>query len=167
MRERWNRIDRRALFPGKRSPTHEGSVRLQRRDHAMTNIGIDTFDTTMTTDAAPHEYIGSDRVDGTNVYRPDGEKIGHIKRIMIEKRSGQAVYAVMNFGGFLGLGQDSYPLPWSLLTYNTDLGGYEVNLSDEQLKDAPKFMEDENFDLGDGERDRRINDYYGVAPYDF
>lgn len=118
-------------------------------------------------DEAPHEYIGSDRVEGTKVFRSGGEKIGHIQRIMIDKRSGQAVYAVMNFGGFLGLGEDSYPLPWSLLTFNTELGGYEVNLTDEQLKDAPKFMNDENFDLGDRDRDRRIYDYYGVAPYEF
>jgi hypothetical protein len=73
----------------------------------------------------------------------------------------------MNFGGFLGLGEESYPLPWSLLTYNTKLGGYEINVTDDQLKQAPKFMNDEKFDLGDRERDMRIYDYYGIAPYEF
>ncbi len=114
-------------------------------------------------DQKPHELIGSDRVQGTGVYRSSGQKIGHIVRIMIDKRSGQAAYAVMNFGGFLGLGQESYPLPWSLLDFNPKLGGYEVNVSDEQLKQAPNFMNDEKFDLG--ERDMRIYEYYGVAPY--
>ena len=90
------------------------------------------------TSSSPHELIASDRVEGTNVYRSDGTKIGHIERIMIDKRSGQAAYAVMNFGGFLGMGGDSYPLPWSVLTYNTSLGGYEVNVSNEQLKNAPR-----------------------------
>jgi hypothetical protein len=113
----------------------------------------------------PHELIGSDRVQGTAVLRPDGRKIGHIVRVMIDKRSGQAAYAVMNFGGFLGLGQESYPLPWSLLSYNQKLGGYEVNVSDEQLKDAPKFMNDENFDMG--ERMADIYEYYGATPYWF
>ena len=115
----------------------------------------------------PHELIGSDRVEGTKVFRPDGQHIGHIVRIMIDKGSGQAAYAVMNFGGFLGLGQEAYPLPWSLLKFNAKLGGYEVNVSDAQLKEAPKFAADENFDLGDRDRDLRIYDYYGVGPYWF
>lgn len=115
----------------------------------------------------PHDLIASDRVEGTAVYRSTGERIGHIERIMIDKHSGQAAYAVMNFGGFLGLAQDSYPIPWSLLAYNPTLGGYEVNITDEQLKDAPKLMQDESLDLGDRERDLRIYDYYGMTPYWF
>lgn len=115
----------------------------------------------------PHELIGSDRVEGTKVYRSDGQHIGHIERIMIDKRSGHAAYAVMHFGGFLGVGQDSYPLPWSLLHFNATLGGYEVDVTDEQLKEAPTLMRDENLDLGDRERDLRIYDYYGVSPYWF
>ena len=113
----------------------------------------------------PHELIASDRVEGTNVYRSDGTKIGHIERIMIDKRSGQAAYAVMNFGGFLGLGEDSYPLPWSVLTYNTALGGYEVNVTDEQLKNAPRLRADESWDDGNRDRDAMIYGYYGVPPY--
>ena len=80
-----------------------------------------------------HDLIGSDRVEGTNVYRSDGKKIGEIERVMIDKISGQAAYAVMGFGGFLGMGEDHYPIPWQRLTYNAKLGGYEVNLTDEQL----------------------------------
>ena len=78
-----------------------------------------------------HELIGSDRVEGTNVYRSDGKKIGEIERVMIDKVSGQAAYAVMGFGGFLGIGEDHYPVPWQRLHYNEKLGGYEVNLTDE------------------------------------
>ena len=63
--------------------------------------------------------IGSDKVEGTNVYRSNGDKIGAIERIMIDKQSGKVAYAVMSFGGFLGIGHDHYPVPWSLLTYNT------------------------------------------------
>ena len=71
----------------------------------------------------------------------------------------------MSFGGFLGMGEDFYPLPWSLLTYNERLGGYEVNISPEQLKGAPKFREYEEWDWSDRERGRRIYDYYGATPY--
>jgi hypothetical protein len=115
--------------------------------------------------SSPHELIASDRVEGTNVYRSDGKKIGQIERIMLDKRSGQAAYAVMNFGGFLGLGGDAYPLPWSVLTYNTALGGYEVNVSDEQLKSAPRLRADETWDDGNRDRDTMIYGYYGVPPY--
>lgn len=85
------------------------------------------------------DLIESDRVEGTNVYRSNGDKIGHIVRIMIEKVSGKYTYAIMNFGGFLSMGEGSYPVPWSTLTYNTSLGGYEVNLTDEELQGAPRF----------------------------
>jgi hypothetical protein len=112
-----------------------------------------------------HGLIGSDRVEGTNVYRSNGDKVGHIERIMIDKRTGQAAYAVMNFGGFLGMGQDAYPLPWSVLTYNTGLGGYEVNLTEEQLKGAPKYRAGQDWDDGDRDRDAMIYGYYGVPPY--
>ena len=73
-----------------------------------------------------HDLIGSDRVEGTNVYRSDGKKIGEIERVMLDKFSGQVAYAVMGFGGFLGLDEDHYPIPWQRLTYNEKLGGYEV-----------------------------------------
>jgi PRC-barrel domain len=112
-----------------------------------------------------HDLIASDRVEGTRVYRPTGEKIGHIERIMIEKVSGKAAYAIMNFGGFLGMGEYSYPLPWSVLKYNPRLGGYEVNVTDEQLKSAPHLRSDESWDDGNRDRDTMIYGYYGVPPY--
>src|SRR5215203_7366749 len=83
--------------------------------------------------------IGSDKVDGTAVYGADEQRIGRIERVMIDKISGKVAYAVMSFGGFLGIGEDYYPLPWALLSYNTRLDGYEVNISEQQLKGAPKF----------------------------
>ena len=114
-----------------------------------------------------HELIGSDKVEGTNVYRSDGEKIGSIERIMIDKYSGQVAYAVMSFGGFLGMGHDHYPVPWPRLDYNKKLGGFEVNISEAELKSAPKFdpgAKDEwNWD--DQARGKKVYDYYRVRPY--
>jgi len=66
--------------------------------------------------------IGSDKVEGTYVYDARGEHIGSIERVMIEKVSGQVAYAVLQFGGFLGIGSDYYPIPWESLKYDTSLG---------------------------------------------
>jgi hypothetical protein len=122
----------------------------------------DTYNSSTTERRETHGLIGSDKVEGTAVYRPNGEKIGSIARVMIGKTSGKVGYAVMSFGGFLGIGEDYYPLPWSLLTYNPRLGGYEVNITDAQLKGAPKFTTHENWDWPN--RSRAVDDYYKVQP---
>jgi PRC-barrel domain len=109
-----------------------------------------------------HSLIGSDKVEGTAVYRSNGDKVGNIARVMIGKQSGKVGYAVMSFGGFLGIGEDYYPLPWSLLTYNPRLEGYEVNISEEQLRGAPKYGTREAWDWTN--RTRAVDDYYGVSP---
>jgi PRC-barrel domain len=109
--------------------------------------------------------IGSDKVEGTPVYRSNGERVGQIERIMIDKLTGQVAYAVMSFGGFMGIGEDYYPLPWSLLTYNSRLEGYEVNVGEQQLKAAPKYSKHESWDWSDRARDQKVSDYYGVAPF--
>ena len=75
--------------------------------------------------------IGSDKVEGTPVYRTNGDRVGQIERVMIDKFSGKVAYAVMRFGGFLGIGEDHYPLSWFVLTYNPTLGGYEVNVTEQ------------------------------------
>jgi PRC-barrel domain len=109
--------------------------------------------------------IGSDKVEGTDVYRSNGDKIGKIERVMIDKVTGSVAYAVMSFGGFLGLGNDYYPIPWSLLTYNERLGGYEVELAEAQLKGAPKFRHDETWEYTDRDRESQLYSFYGVTPY--
>ena len=62
-----------------------------------------------------HDLIASDKVEGTKVFDLSGEQIGSIERILVEKRGGKVSYAVLSFGGFLGMGQEHYPLPWSKL----------------------------------------------------
>ena len=99
-----------------------------------------------------HKLIPSDRIEGTVVRRPNGERIGTIKRLMIDKVSGQVAYAVLNFGGFLGMGQKHYPISWSRLTYDPAIGAYQLDLSDAELHHT--IGTDGDFDWGD--RDQPI-----------
>jgi hypothetical protein len=111
----------------------------------------------------PHDLIESDRVEGTNVYGPDQSKIGYIERLMIGKKSGKVDYAVLSFGGFMGIGDEHYPLPWSSLDYNEELGGYQVNVTEEQLTKAPRYSNENDWDWSDQKRGRQVYDYYGAT----
>jgi hypothetical protein len=108
--------------------------------------------------------IGSDKVEGTAVYGADKTKIGSIERVMIDKRSGRVSYAVLSFGGFLGIGNDHYPLPWQSLKYDTALGGYRTGVTEKQLEAAPRYGNDNSWNWADETRARSVSDYYGF-PY--
>jgi hypothetical protein len=102
--------------------------------------------------------IESDRVEATTVYDPAGNNIGSIKRLMIEKISGRVAYAVMSVGGFLGLGVEEHAVPWSKLTYDTNLGGYGTDLTEQQLQRAPAFSSrDGTYDFRDRDRERELH----------
>ncbi|HEY1753206.1 MAG TPA: PRC-barrel domain-containing protein [Caulobacteraceae bacterium] len=83
--------------------------------------------------------IASDKVEGTAVYNRQGEKLGSIHNFMVDKQSGQVEYAVLSFGGVMGMGTDYYPLPWESLTYDTTQNGYLVDIDKETLKSAPHY----------------------------
>jgi sporulation protein YlmC with PRC-barrel domain len=106
--------------------------------------------------------IASDRVEGTTVYNRQGDKLGHISNFMVDKRSGQVRYAVLSFGGFLGIGNDHYPLPWSMLEYDTGKGGYVVELDKAVLDNAPRYEAQSRPDY-DERYGRSVYDYYGVT----
>jgi sporulation protein YlmC with PRC-barrel domain len=108
--------------------------------------------------------IASDKVEGTAVYNRRGERLGSIYNFMVDKRSGQVAYAVLSFGGFLGIGDSYYPLPWKALTYDTGQGGYVVDLDKSRLEGAPSYAPSEIPDWGDPSFGRRIDDYYGPFP---
>ena len=111
-----------------------------------------------------HSLIAADKVDGTAVYGTDQNKIGSIEHVMIDKISGKVAYAVLSFGGFLGIGDEHYPLPWSSLKYDTNLGGYRTNLTKDQLEGAPRYNRSDDWDWS-RDNDRRVYDYYKASPY--
>lgn len=108
--------------------------------------------------------IASDKVEGTAVYGTDEKKIGKLERVMIDKLSGKVAYAVLSFGGFMGMGEDFYPMPWSTLKYDTNLGGYRANLTKDQLDKAPKYSKSSDWNWN-RDNDRRVHDYYKAQPY--
>ena len=109
-----------------------------------------------------HNLIAANDVTGTTVYGADDSNVGTIDRVMIDKQSGKVAYAVMSFGGVLGIGGDERPVPWNTLTYDTSLGGFRTSITEAQLSDAPTS------DTG-WERDRdwetRTHHAYGTSPY--
>lgn len=105
------------------------------------------------------DTISSDRVDGTAVYGSDREKIGSVTNMLISKREGKVTDVIVSVGGFLGIGSELHSLPWSKLSYDTDLGGYLVTVTADQLKQAPSFA--------DSDRDRAYDREYQTSVYDY
>jgi len=109
--------------------------------------------------------IASNKVEGTAVYNRNGERLGSIYNFMVDKESGEVEYAVLTFGGLFGMGGDYYPLPWDVLTYDTQQGGYVVDLDKEVLEKAPRYSatDEPRFTQDYG---REVYGYYGVNyPY--
>ena len=106
------------------------------------------------------DVISSDKVEGTSVYNDAGDKLGSIDDLMIDKRTGQVRYAVMKFGGFLGVDTDRHPIPW-MLQYDTQKDGYIVPLDKAKLEKAPKYQY-EKVPAYDTTYGKRVNGYYGV-----
>lgn len=117
------------------------------------------------TQHSANTLIGADKVDGTDVYNTSGERLGEIHDIMIDKVSGRVAYAVLSFGGFLGLGEKYHPLPWNALKYDTSMSGYVVGLSKDQLEGSPSYAEGDEPAWGDRDYEKRVHDYYGLPPY--
>ena len=107
----------------------------------------------------PHPLIASDRVEGTAVRQPNGE------RLMIDKVTGKVSYAILSFGGFLGMGTNLLPLPWARLKYNPRFEAYELDIDDDELRRAPSFRADKDFDWGDRSQEAELHRYYGIPPY--
>jgi sporulation protein YlmC with PRC-barrel domain len=106
--------------------------------------------------------IAASQVNGTAVYDVKGEKLGSVYDVILDKMSGKADYAVLSFGGFLGIGDKYHPLPWHALTYDNELGGYVVALDRRQLEGAPVYAADE-MAVWDDLRESDIDAYYKTS----
>ena len=93
----------------------------------------------MTTASGHTSAILASKVKGTAVYNTAGEKIGHVEDVVLDKQSDHIMFAALGFGGVLGMGEKFYPVPWSVLDYNVDKGGYVVPLSKDKLDKAPAY----------------------------
>ena len=109
--------------------------------------------------------ITSDRVKGMPVYDARGKRIGKVERLMIDKLTGRIAYAILSFGGLLGIGEDHYPIPWSMLTYNEKPDGFQLDITEEQLKNAPKIEQEENWEQTNRARNQDVYDYWEVRYY--
>jgi sporulation protein YlmC with PRC-barrel domain len=96
-----------------------------------------------------HTLVPSDRVEAAAVYCRDGQRIGTIERLMLEKTTGAVVYAVVKCGGFLKADKHYYPLPWNSLKYNVARKAYETDLTLEELRSGRSEVDGEAFDWGD------------------
>ena len=127
-------------------------------------MAAETSATTSSSSAATDEtdkLIASNKVEGTAVCNRQGERLGTVYNFMVGKRSGQVAYAVMSFGGFLGMGESYHPLPWNALTYDTSKGGYVVDLDKDRLSNAPSYRSGEDPFSSDPTYGRRVRDYWG------
>lgn len=119
----------------------------------------------MTTATGHTEAIQASRVIGTDVYNTEGKHIGTIEDVMLDKTTNSIMFAVIGFGGFLGIGEKYHAIPWSSLDYEKNRGGYVVPFSKEQLQAAP-VHDISDLTKGDG---RSVRDasyaYYKVPPY--
>jgi sporulation protein YlmC with PRC-barrel domain len=119
----------------------------------------------MTTATGHTTAIRAKKVIGTDVKDTSGSKIGTVEDVMLDKQSSNIMYAVVGFGGFLGMGEKYHPIPWSQLDYREDLSAYVVPYTKDQLKSAPADSLDAlTRDDGTAFRDRAY-DYYKVKPY--
>ena len=109
--------------------------------------------------------IPANKVSGTSVYNTAGDHLGHIDDIMVDKLSGRVAFALMAFGGFLGIGERFHPLPWSVLTYDEDLGGYRVDLDRDTLEKGPHYDFGENLAWDDPDWRAGVYDHYGARHY--
>jgi hypothetical protein len=109
-----------------------------------------------------HRLISSEDVHGTDVIGAEDEVVGEIDHLLIEKLSGRVAYAVMSFGGILGLAHSHYPIPWTALKYDPKAGGFRTGITEAQLRNAPEFSDDS---WADRDWEARTHKHYGAPTY--
>ncbi len=109
--------------------------------------------------------MGANTLDGNDVYNKEDEDLGDIKEIMLDVPTGRVAYAVLSFGGFLGMGDKLFAVPWTALQLDTVNKRFVLDVSKERLKQAPGFDKDAWPDMADPGWVKGVHAYYGVTPY--
>ncbi|MGL1834867.1 PRC-barrel domain-containing protein [Rhodocyclaceae bacterium SMB388] len=104
-------------------------------------------------------------LSGDDVYNHKGEDLGEIKEIMLDMRSGRVAYAVLSYGGFLGMGEKLFAVPWNALTLDPENKRFVLYVEKDRLKDAPGFDKDHWPDMGDPSWSKGIHSYYGTTQH--
>jgi len=115
-----------------------------------------------------HPLIPASRVNGTAVFNREGDKLGKVEDVAIDKVSGKVAYAILSFGGLLGLGERYYPVPWEVLRYDPERRGYVVPLDKAAVEEAPSFEPHEVSGWDDAHIRDHIYDHYSryaVSPF--
>lgn len=107
--------------------------------------------------------MGATTLVGDDVCNPHGEDVGEIKEIMLDMRNGEVAYAVLSFGGFLGMGEKLFAVPWRALKLDTENKRFVLNVDQDRLKNAPGFHKSNWPDMADQSWAREIHAYYGTA----
>ena len=109
--------------------------------------------------------MGADTLMGEDVYNRQEEDLGDIKEIMLDMATGRVAYAVLSYGGFLGMGNKLFAVPWKALTLDTANKRFVLDVAQERLESAPGFDKDQWPDMADTTWAKEVHDYYGVTPY--
>lgn len=105
-------------------------------------------------------FISASTLIGDDVVNPQGESLGDLKDIMLDTSSGKITYAVLSFGGILGMGDKLFAVPWSALRIDGEDKNLVLNVAKDRLKDAPGFDKDNWPNFADQTFARSISDYY-------
>lgn len=107
--------------------------------------------------------MGANTLLGNDVYNKDGEDLGDIKEFMIDMASGRVAYAVLSFGGLLGMGDKLFAVPWTALTLDTAKKRFTLNVLKDALKDAPGFDKDHWPSMSDQAWASGVHKFYGTS----
>lgn len=140
------------------SSTHAGSLRGRSSQQTAIIGGVPG-------DGPGPEVMAADTLEGDDVINQQGENLGEIKKIMIDVQSGRVAYAVLSSGGFLGIANKLFAIPWGALTLDAGRKCFVLDVDKERLKNAPGFDKDHWPSMADVTWAREVHDYYGQQTY--
>lgn len=152
------------MASGERSQAYQNTSRTgSMRDYGAGSSAMGGMSSSGSVEAdETTDLIASNKVEGTAVYNNAGERLGDVYNFMVGKRSGRVAYAVMSFGGFLGIGQRYHALPWNVLTYDTSRGGYVIDATKDRLLSAPSYQMSED-PLTQPDHLRQVREYWATG----